>query len=158
MLDHCYYSSYKTKALVFGVGISLILIALFVLSFQSNSLILKEYQLEEQDFERFMLMNEKKYSSLEEYSKRFSIFRDNAAYIRLFNSLSKGWTLRINAFADLTASEFSQMYSSSKYSPLPSLDDDLSYPYTDIEIPDAVDWRTKNAVTPVKNQGQCACG
>lgn len=108
-------------------------------------------------FEQFLERFHKKYESLEDLEHRFQIFRDNLRTIFDHNSDSRNnFTLGINQFTDLTPSEFRAQYigglgkadvnAGSKCKPfLP----------TGKSVPASIDWRTKNAVTPVKDQGQC---
>lgn len=94
----------------------------------------------------------KTYATEEEYLTRFKIFRDNAAFARVHNSQGKSWSLGVNEFADLTFAEFKSIYTPfyfETHHPNP-----VAAP-ENLEIPTTVDWRTKGAVTPVKNQGQC---
>merc|ERR1712136_224941 len=63
---------------------------------------------------------------------------------------------KVNEFADLTTSEFVSQYTGYKpqnvWSGLKHLG---THGYVGEPLADAVDWTTKGAVTPVKNQGQC---
>jgi len=68
----------------------------------------------------------------------------------MMNSAVDGFTMGITQFADMTAEEFKMMLGYN-----PSLKKSYNPVYLNAAPPTAVDWRDKNAVTPVKNQGQC---
>lgn len=110
-------------------------------------------------FEQFLERFHKKYESLEDLEHRFQIFRDNLRTIFEHNADSRAnYTLGINQFTDLTPGEFQAQYigglskdvevgsKCSAFKPSGS---------SSSSVPVALDWRTKNAVTPVKDQGQC---
>jgi C1A family cysteine protease len=107
--------------------------------------------LDQQQFELYMLENGKSYSD-SEFFKRFRNFRENLAYINLFNSQDYTWKLGLNSFADMTLEEFVGKYLPKKF-PLRSHGE---YEAVGLDYPPSVDWRTKGAVTPVKDQ--LACG
>lgn len=56
----------------------------------------------------------------------------------------------INKFADLTAEEFKHIFASS-YMPQKEKTENLHVAEENVELPSSVDWRTKGAVTPVKD-------
>jgi cathepsin L len=64
-----------------------------------------------------------------------------------------GFTMEINHFADLTESEFKNRFGFKKISR--STNKVYGSPRPVGVVPDAVDWRDHDAVTPVKDQGQC---
>lgn len=93
----------------------------------------------------------KAYSN-EETLYRFNIFKNNLDYIQKFNAESRGVSLAMNQFGDLSHAEFKALYLST---PMESKIQAKTYVNSGNALPDAVDWRDKNAVTPVKDQGQC---
>lgn len=95
----------------------------------------------------------KQYSS-EEYGSKKAVFMDNLKTINNHNQLHKAgnttWTMGLNQFSDLTAAEFKKTHLSTHKRTFAR--NETVLPLTPL---DSVDWRTKGAVTPVKNQGQC---
>jgi len=89
-----------------------------------------------------------------EFMNRFDIFNANYDLIEKHNAAGKSWTMAANQFADLTHDEFVAKYVGTKAQRVKSNLPSFSAATTD-DIPDSVDWRTKGAVTPVKDQGQC---
>merc|ERR1712232_1102767 len=73
------------------------------------------------------------------------------------NLKNKGFQLGVSPFADLTADEFAASHfgiakPSVPWGSLPNLG---NHTYNGEALATSVDWTTKGAVTPVKNQGQC---
>jgi C1A family cysteine protease len=114
---------------------------------------LKALELEEVEFRDFMTRFDRKYESEEEYTYRFKVFRDNAAYARVHNSQNKGFTLGVNKFADLTNEEFKAKYTRPRQVKQTDICTKSDLPTS--SLPSSVDWVTGGAVTSVKNQGQC---
>ncbi len=104
-------------------------------------------------FESFVENFGKKYDSIVEFNKRFEIFRDNMEYIANENEKGNSFTLGITPFSDLTVDEFASFRGI-------RLDGPFSSPCSKYQsasgaVPSSYDWREHNAVTPVKDQGQC---
>ena len=95
----------------------------------------------------------KKSYGLSETPKRFVIWNENYDRILEHNAKGLSWTLGLNQFSDLTLEEFSAMYLGFKYDPNAPRNEVLLE--IDESKPQTFDWRTKGAVTPVGNQGQC---
>jgi len=105
-------------------------------------------------FNNFKTAFNKQYKSAAEEQMRFNIFKQNMDFINQHNAeADQGthtYTVGVNQFADLSKTEFKAMY---------------LRPYNStraknvVVLPEvnagSVDWRTKGAVTPVKDQGQC---
>lgn len=107
---------------------------------------------DEKEFMRWMHRHNKDYFSHEEHAYRFQNWLNIKKEVELHNSRNdithyKG----INQFSDLTAAEFKRLYLGYRPSSKTRNEEFLS---TD-NLKESVDWRTKGAVTGVKNQGQC---
>jgi cathepsin F len=108
------------------------------------------------EFKKFMAANNKSYSN-EEMRSRFQIFKSNLALIDNLNAQSKHAKFGVTKFADMSPEEFKALYLGTK--PFKPQADWPMLPLKSEQelkdIPQDWDWRTKGAVTPVKNQGQC---
>jgi cathepsin F/cysteine peptidase B len=104
-------------------------------------------------FGNFMQEHSKKYKSDEEFLYRFSVFQQNLKNIDELNKNSTGAIYGVTVFSDLTQEEFVELYLMKDLTPHEPLEE-LVIP-KDIKAPTTFDWRSKNAVTSVKNQGQC---
>jgi xylem cysteine proteinase len=108
---------------------------------------------EERMFVEHVQKYNKKYAGVEEFFKRFNVFKSNIAYINAENAKNHSYSLGLNEFADMTRAEFfSQMTGLLPEQRVRSQND---APLLAAPADDSVDWRSKGAVTPVKNQGQC---
>jgi len=98
----------------------------------------------------------KKYEGAEAFFKRFHIFKENLAYIQSENAKNQSFSLGLNEFADMTKQEFFSTHTGLMQRPagLKSRNVLTAAPGAKPN-PSGVDWRTKQAVTPIKNQGQC---
>eukprot|EP01132_Coremiostelium_polycephalum_P001273 gene1273-1603_t len=110
-------------------------------------------------FQQFQTKYNKVYSS-EEYAERFANFKLNLGRINSLNQkahkLKSSARFGVNEFADLTAAEFRKFYLNAVPAVKPTGVPELTLSEDIVDAtPAAVDWRTKGAVTPVKNQGQC---
>uniref|UniRef100_A0A6B2LAH4 Uncharacterized protein n=1 Tax=Arcella intermedia TaxID=1963864 RepID=A0A6B2LAH4_9EUKA len=96
---------------------------------------------------------QKEYSNPIEEQNRFNIFKDNLHFVSTWDHHSKGFSLAMNRFGDLTGSEFANLFLRSQRNEHrnASLDTLAVSP----AVPASLDWRTKGAVGPVKDQGQC---
>jgi cathepsin L len=92
----------------------------------------------------------KVYQSAEEHDYRLRVFAGHAKFVQQFDSEKRGFTVALNEFSDLTGQEFKAMYNGLNITKTYKL-----VGKTEITAPATQDWRTKGAVTPVKNQGQC---
>ena len=142
----------STVALIGIVAVVAIIGSVAVVSRSNNPKLLSVINAEEQEFQEFMVTYDKTYSHEEEYVSRFRKFRDNLAYIRVFNAMQDSMVLGVNKFADMDFVEFRSKYLPSKMQ-VSEAEETVSF--EGLTAPAAVDWRTKGAVTAVKDQGQC---
>ena len=93
------------------------------------------------------------YGSQSEENYRLSVFYNNLQMINAHNDAGHSHTLGINQFADLTPEKFSPKSTGGFMVP-PEEPAEYSTLST-LGIPGYIDWTTKGAVSPVKNQKQC---
>jgi len=104
----------------------------------------------------FLDQHHKMYASQEEGAKRFGIFKENLQRIEQLNQQHTHATFGITQFADLTPTEFKKTYLSNKFVKPANAAVASEVPKSVIQdLPTQFDWRSKNAVTPVKDQGAC---
>jgi len=114
--------------------------------------------LTEQDYQNFFSGFVKKYNKKythDEFFPRYTIFKANYNKIRAHNKGQSTFSMAVNEFADMTFTEFH-----SKMTGYKRIDNGVlrskNGPHKNLKtVAGSVDWRTKNAVTPVKNQQQC---
>lgn len=102
-------------------------------------------------FMKFVMDHQKEYTTLSEFETRFNIFADTEAQIVAFNSGNETYTLGHNQFSDMTQEERAVFRGR-----LPTPAGKVHETYHVVgDYPATWDWRDHNAVTPVKDQGQC---
>jgi len=110
----------------------------------------------------FKRTHEKQYSTVEEEVARRTVFEANLAKINKHNLEADlglhTYTMGMNKYGDLTHEEFKKQMNGLKMKVKADTSDFDRHTFmapSNFKLPDAVDWRTKGYVTPVKDQGQC---
>ncbi|CAL8134619.1 unnamed protein product [Prunus armeniaca] len=122
-------------------------------SSEATSRNLQDASMYERD-EQWMVRYGREYNDVNEKQKRFEIFKKNVAYIESSNSdVNKSYKLSANQFADQTNEEVKASrngFRGREYSTKTT-----SFKYENVTVVLAtMDWRSKGAVTPMKDQGQ----
>jgi cathepsin L len=102
-----------------------------------------------------MTLHGKDYKSIKEYNYRLGVYKANLAFVENHNRQNLGFTCAMNQFADLTVEEFARLYLAATINASEIVQVDPFVADPDFVGDDTIDWRTKGAVTPIKNQGQC---
>jgi len=108
---------------------------------------------EESNFKAWMALHKKQYSSPLEYAKKFKTFKEATKRIEKLNKNSQSAVFGHTKFSDLTPEEFKATYltykKTNKTQPIEVLQPKVE------AAPTQFDWRTRQVVTAVKDQGQC---
>ena len=121
---------------------------LYVCSFFCNSLTINEDYYSQ--FISFAKTHNKQYF-IDDFLHRYSIFENNLNLINQHNEKNLSWKMAINQYADLTASEFKARNLCYSHNLNNKNYVDVSF----VVSPSELDWVSKGAVTPVKDQQQC---
>ncbi|XP_051894230.1 cathepsin S-like [Pristis pectinata] len=127
----------------------------------ANPLIDEEWEIWKQNYG-------KSYSSMEENQARRAVWLENLEKIQAHNiQYSQGnssYEMAMNQFGDLTSVEFVQLYTDMRMYELANYTSEILFDVEPEELdeveevgalPSKIDWRTKNWVTSVKDQGWC---
>ncbi|XP_050158736.1 low-temperature-induced cysteine proteinase [Malus sylvestris] len=111
-------------------------------------------------FEAWCKQYGKSYPSPQEKLRRLSVFEGNLNFVTRHNEMgNSSYTLSLNAFSDLSHSEFkaSRLGFSPSFIGL-KREPDRKPGLLARDVPSSIDWRKEGAVTKVKDQGSCgAC-
>jgi len=107
-------------------------------------------------FGRFMKEYGKSYDSVEEYAKRLGVFAENMERVAKMNAehvlINGEAVFGVTKFSDLTPEEFKATYLTYRPS---NRTRNVKDPVIEGPIANDIDWVSKGAVTPVKDQGRC---
>jgi C1A family cysteine protease len=106
-------------------------------------------------FEQFNQDHGKVYAEDGLKARKLAVFKDNVDFINYHNKYladELGYTVGINQFADLTSAEFKREFLGLNALSKPKFE---TVVLDESATASSVDWTTKGAVTPVKNQAQC---
>ncbi|XP_003388867.1 PREDICTED: cathepsin L1-like [Amphimedon queenslandica] len=110
------------------------------------------------EFERWTIKHKKTYATAEEYNWRLRVYTANHYYVKRLNEGHGPATeFELNQFADLTFAEFKRIYLSSSSQHCRATTGNFQMPVkkNNVEDPVAIDWRKRNVITPVRDQGSC---
>jgi len=112
---------------------------------------------ESYSFEQYLADFGKEYGCPRESAQRRQIFEENLGKILSHNSdVSQTWKMGVNAFTDMTRSEINAFKGYDKvraHQERANLVTELSWSLG--TLPSSIDWRDKNIMTAVKDQGNC---
>ncbi|KAF3452077.1 hypothetical protein FNV43_RR08173 [Rhamnella rubrinervis] len=141
--------------------IAIFVMMLGTLAYQGMSRTLVDEQASINDLhEQWMKQYGRTYADDAEKERRSQIFKQNMGFVEKFNSEgNRTYKLGYNEFSDLTTQEFLTYYTGyekpAHYSKSSGIKSFRYENFTD--APTSMDWKDKGAVTPIKNQLQCAC-
>jgi len=126
-----------------------ILLAVLAVAFARPQMTEADYQ---EQFVEWSRTYNKLYSN-EDIFVRYENFKVMLREIEEHNAMNLTWTAGLNEFSDMTHEEFVASFTGR----VRSINNNVREPEVAVtsEPSNDVDWRTKGAVTPVKNQGSC---
>ncbi|KYR02954.1 cysteine proteinase [Tieghemostelium lacteum] len=141
------------------VSLLLLVLTIVIVSIEGTKFSEVEYR---NTFTQWMITYQKEYSA-NDFLKRYQIFKNNMDFVDEWNSKGSETILGLNLFADLSNDEFVNTYMMPKYDVEQMQRDTVLegiFGHSHISnnfVSDGVevDWRTKGAVSEVKNQGAC---
>ena len=105
------------------------------------------------NFQRFIKKYNKKYESMNEFLARYNVFRQNL--FQLVENGPQSYETGISKFADMTSQEFAKTYLNLDYNAYALINTRPVHAKSSNAAPDAFDWRDKDVVSNVKDQGSC---
>lgn len=126
-------------------------IAVYALTQQPKSTFLSSNIMTSEDLEflKYVSKFSKSYGTKEEFEFRAEQFKNSLVKIAEENSKNDNtFSLGLNKFADWTPSEYRRILS---YKPIKGARKTVQQSFENVSIPDAIDWRTKGVVNPVKD-------
>ncbi|KAK7404749.1 hypothetical protein VNO78_05705 [Psophocarpus tetragonolobus] len=125
-------------------------------AFEANACTLEDALMRERH-EQWMFIHGRVYMDAYEKEQKYQIFKQNVQSIEAFNEAgNKLYKLGINHYADITNEEF-KARNTFKGHMNSTITRTPTFKYEHVtEVPTTLDWRQKGAVTPIKDQGQCA--
>ncbi|KAF8084368.1 hypothetical protein N665_0720s0003 [Sinapis alba] len=142
---------------VLSMFVALTIISINLKIFQATSNVTLHEQTIFGYHQKWMIQFSRVYKDDFEKEMRFKVFKKNLIFIENFNNMgNQSYELGVNEFTDMTKEEFRATYTGGlrgiNVTSLPEAVDPTMW------LPSSYnkDWRAEGAVTPVKNQGNCA--
>uniref|UniRef100_A0A6C0C612 Peptidase C1A papain C-terminal domain-containing protein n=1 Tax=viral metagenome TaxID=1070528 RepID=A0A6C0C612_9ZZZZ len=107
-------------------------------------------------FNLWRIKYNKTYENEFNLNSKFSAWRRNREFINDYNKNYTDYSLELNYFADLYHPQW--LHRKSYNQPMSKYENPiqpLNEIFRNFSLPNSVDWRDENAVTPIKNQEQC---
>jgi C1A family cysteine protease len=112
-----------------------------------------------QMFQQWFQEQGKVYDTVDEMSLRFANFKETVKRINVNNAYSdlrgSGAKFGLNKFSDMSPDEFAEKVLMTPFTPVSAEYKQKNMLLPRVASPDTFDWRSKGAVTAVKDQGQC---
>jgi len=132
-----------------------LVVALLGLAVAAHAAVFREDEYQAM-FTKFMQQYSKKYTH-DTFFYRYTVFKQNMDKIELANRQKHTYKLGMNSMGDMTHAEFKATKLGYKRVDRTHLrSKNTAGPHQHVKkVAASLDWRTKGAVTPVKDQGQC---